>query len=70
MSVIFGKCYSLLSLPDISKWNLCSIKDINCLFYGCLSLNSFPNILRWNIENIEDKSCLNYDCFSSININE
>ena len=66
---MFGKCYSLLSLPDISKWNIKNIKNISCLFYGCLSLNSFPNISKWNIKNIEDKSCLDYDCFSSLNLN-
>ena len=40
MSEMFDGCSSLLSLPDISKWNIKNVKDINCLFNG-LIINFF-----------------------------
>ena len=53
---IFMNCSSLLSLPDISKWNLNNIKTINNILTGCSSLLSFPDILSWNLHNKLNKS--------------
>ena len=48
---MFAYCKLLISIPDISNWNINEnkIKNINHLFYGCSSLSSLPNILKWNI---------------------
>ena len=32
---IFGKCSSLKSLPDISKWEISQVEDMEVLFYDC-----------------------------------
>ena len=47
MSYIFDGCSSLLSLPDISKWNTNNITDMSDMFYECSSLISLPDISKW-----------------------
>ena len=41
MSNMFKECSSLLSLPDISKWNTNNVIDMSYIFYGCSSLTFF-----------------------------
>ena len=41
---MFSKCNSLISLPNISEWNLSNINDIKGMFSGCHSLISLPDI--------------------------
>ena len=38
MNDLFKGCSSLMSLPDISKWNINNVKNKNDLFDGCISL--------------------------------
>ena len=38
MSYMFNGCESLLSLPDISKWNANNDKDMSYMFNDCNSL--------------------------------
>ena len=49
---MFNGCSSLISLPNISKWNTNNITDMNSIFCNCLSLNSLPDISKWNTSNI------------------
>ena len=35
MNGMFGNCSALLSLPDISKWNINKICYMNDMFNGC-----------------------------------
>ena len=35
---MFYQCESLISLPDISKWNIDKINNMGYIFSGCLSL--------------------------------
>ena len=44
MDGMFTNCSSLISLPDISKWNTKNVIDLDDIFDGCLSLYSFPDI--------------------------
>ena len=48
MDYLFYGCSSLKKLPDISKWETSSVKNINYLFYGCSSLKELPDISKWN----------------------
>jgi len=43
---MFYGCSSLISLPDISKWNMNNNIDISYMFYGCSSLSSLPDISK------------------------
>ena len=47
---MFRGCKSLMSLPDISKWNTSNVKNMNFMFYECNSLISLPDISNWNIK--------------------
>ena len=49
---LFYECNSLISIPDISKWNMKKVTNINYIFYGCNKLSSIPDITNWNVENI------------------
>ena len=53
---MFSECNSLISLPDISKWNTSNVKDMMCLFDKCNSLISLPDISKWNTSNVENMS--------------
>ena len=62
----FCNCSSLISLPDISKWNINNLNDLSLLFCNCSSLISLPDISKWNIDNVNDLSGLFYNCSSLI----
>ena len=44
MEDLFSNCKSLLSLPDISKWNTNKVVNMKGLFSDCISLLSLPDI--------------------------
>ena len=58
MNKLFSECSSLVSLPDISKWNTNNVKYINNLFYGCSVI--IPDISKWNLSNVENKVQQNF----------
>ena len=41
---MFNDCNSLITLPDISKWNTSNVTDMNEMFYNCNSLITLPDI--------------------------
>ena len=67
---MFENCYSLHSIPDISKWNTKNIIDVNrdfenC-FKNCISLISIPDISKW--KNMKNNKLNMFDgCFSLLN---
>jgi len=46
MSFEFYCCESLLSFPDISKWNTNNVTDMVYMFNCCKSLKSLPDISK------------------------
>ena len=52
MKEMFNNCSSLLSLPDISKWNTSKVTDMSKMFNNCSSISSLPDILKWNTDNV------------------
>ena len=56
MIQIFFGCSSLISLPDISKWNTNNVTNMEGLFANCSSLISLPDISKWNTNNTIDLS--------------
>ena len=65
---MFKDCSSLISLPDISKWNTFNSDDINNMFNGCLSLSFLADISKWKFLVLIDKSYLFDNCLSLIQI--
>ena len=47
---MFNRCHSLKSLPDISKWNISNVTDIDGIFCECQLLESLPDISKWDIK--------------------
>ena len=67
-SYMFNNCKSLISLPDISKWNTSNIINMSNMFAGCVSLISLPDISKWNTYNIDNMSCMFSSCISLISL--
>ena len=54
MNNMFEGCSSLVTIPDISKWDTSKVFTINFIFRNCISLSYIPLISKWeNFENIE-----------------
>ena len=66
MSDMFKECSSLISVPDISKWNTNNVVDINGIFNGCISLSSLPDISQWNTNNVTKMNFMFNECFNII----
>ena len=65
---MFSGCSSLISLPDISKWNTSNITRMDSMFYGCSSLISLPDISVWDTSNVTRLDFLFYGCSSLISL--
>ena len=63
-SFIFSQCNSLISLPDISKWNTINVTNMSNMFQECFSLTSLPDISSWNTSNVKDMKYMFYGCSS------
>jgi len=68
VSFMFSNCISLISLPDISKWNTNNVKNMSYMFSNCKSLISLPDISKWNINNVTNMSFMFYNCSSLISL--
>ena len=67
MSELFSGCSSLISIPDISKWNTKNITNLEKMLSGCISLTHFPNITSWSVEKNRNKTDEIFkDCLSLI----
>ena len=64
MSHLFEGCNTLLSIPNISKWNTSNVTNISYSFFNCKSLVSLPDISKWNTLLINDMSFLFGNCYS------
>ena len=52
--MIFTGCSSLVSLPDISKWDMSKITNLALMFSDCRSLTSLPDISKWDTSKVTD----------------
>ena len=68
MSFIFFNCYSLSSLPDISKWNINNVIRLNCTFSRCVSLLSMPDISKWKTKNLKEMFFIFSDCLNLLSL--
>jgi len=64
MSYMFDSCNSLISLPDISKWDTKDVTDMSYMFYNCNSLELLPDISKWDIRNVINMSYMFSNCSS------
>ena len=66
MNYMFDGCESLISLPDLSKWNTNNVTNMDGMFYGCKSLISLPDLSKWNTNNVTNIEHMFDGCFNSI----
>ena len=64
MSHMFDGCKSLLSLPDIFKWDTKNVTDMSYMFRGCESLKALPDISKWDTKIVIDMSYMFSFCTS------
>ena len=64
MRAMFYCCDSLISLPDISKWNTKNVTDMSNMFYCCSSIISLPDISNWNTISTNNMYSMFYGCNS------
>ena len=66
MKYLFYGCSSLISLPNILKWNTDNTGYMGNMFEKCSSLISLPNISKWNTNKLNEYFSRNMfdDCFS------
>ena len=62
MSDMFNRCNSLISLPDISKWNALNVNNMKGMFNKCNSLISLLDIFKWNTSNVTEMSDMFSEC--------
>jgi surface protein len=65
---MFFRCKSLISLPDISKWDTSNVEDMNEMFYKCKSLISLPDISNLNLSRVISMSHMFSGCNSLISL--
>ena len=64
MEDMFNECSSLLTLPDISKWNTINVTNMKSIFNECSSLLSLPDISKWNTLNVTNMGNMFSGCSS------
>ena len=64
ISSIFDECKSLVSISDISKWNISKVTKMDKLFNKCISLKSLPDISGWDTSNVTTIGKLFSECES------
>ena len=62
------KFESLLSVPDIPKWNTINVTDMKYMFFCCSSLSSLPDISEWNTINVTDMNQMFAYCKSLLSL--
>ena len=68
MSLMFYECSSLISLPDMLKWDTKNVIYMNFIFYKCSSLISLPDISKWDTKNVTNMYGMFYGCSSLISL--
>ena len=64
----FDGCKSLLSLPDISKWETKNVTDMSYMIYYCESLSSLPDISKWDTQNVTNMKSMFDGCKSLLSL--
>ena len=63
-SFLFYGCISLISLPDISKWDTSNVSFMSNLFSKCCSLANLDDISGWDTSNVIVMNAMFFNCRS------
>ena len=67
---MFKECNSLISLPDISEWNINNFYNMSYMFDQCISLVSIPDLSQWDFDKINNMSNIFFGCPSLLFLSE
>ena len=67
---MFALSYSLISLPDISKWNTSNVTNTSGMFTMCYSLTSLPDLSKWDTSKITNKNIMFDEAINILNLNK
>ena len=67
ISYMFKDCESLLSLPDIYKWNTQNVTNMSRIFNNC-KISALPDISNWNTEKVKNMSSIFGFCQSLLSL--
>ena len=62
MSHMFSGCKTLLSISNLSRWNISQINNLSYFFYDCQILEFLPDISNWDTKNVLDISYIFSGC--------
>ena len=61
MSHMFDECISLISIPDVSKWNTNNLIYTARIFYNCISLLILSDYFIFKYDEHEDYDFENFE---------
>ena len=62
MSFLFNGCKSLISIPNLHKWDTRNLEDMSYMFNRCINLKDLHGIGRWNTSNVKNISGMFNKC--------
>ena len=68
LSYMFYKVDSLITPPNLSKWDLSSVTNMSNMFYECEMLETLPDFSNWITKNVKDMSYMFYRCYKITSI--
>ena len=66
MQNMFFNCNSLVSLPNISKWDTSNVINMSFMFSFCSSLSYLPDIAKWNMVKNKNIQFMFFNCLSLV----
>ena len=60
---MFASCFSLVALPNISKWDTSNVVNMSEIFSYCSYLTSLPDLSKWKTDSLINMSKIYAVCF-------
>jgi len=70
MSFLFNGCISLISIPNLQKWDTRSLEDMSYMFNRCINLKDLHGIGKWNTSNVKNISGMFNKCENLLKLPE
>ena len=68
MEHMFDGCSSLISLPDMSRWDTSNVINLSYIFSGCSALKTLSDISTWEANKVIDMSNMFKGCSSLVSL--
>ena len=61
---MFGSCYSLTTVGNISNWSTSNVTNLSEMFRYCYSLKEMSNLSNWNVAKVTTLNYMFNECYS------